>query len=288
MIFSLNRLTFLLGIQAETLATEGQDRLALENCIRMRRFAAHIGDDTFLMWVLSEKMDVAATSAIQYVLGVTPPDEATLLWLKAQLRSVPGAPWRPEEALHRFRDMDVQEWRAHPSKHKAWRGAFLEDIEHEAVRKEMQNLNESQLFDQALQSFDAALRQTLDVLCSDVPYSQKSAELAQIIDRAREKAEQGDPVAAFMDRVEHLGDYYRFHANATAPLNALMNAIELYLVQARTGHLPRELPAHLPEDPYSGESFEYETTKEGFVLRCRTKPVDSSSVRQFPFRVHKQ
>ncbi|MBM4026428.1 MAG: hypothetical protein FJ280_13650 [Planctomycetes bacterium] len=288
LIFSLNRLTFLLGVQARTLAADGQIRSALENCIRMRRFAAHLGDDTFLMWVLSEKMDVAASSAIQYVLGVTPPDETTLLWLQAQLRSVPGAPWRPEEALHRFGDMDVQGWRAHPSKHKAWREAFLEDIEDEAVRKERQNLDESPLFDQALQSFDAALRQTLDVLRSDVPYSQKCAELAQIIDRAWEKAEQGDPVATFVDSVEHVGEYYRIHVNATAPLNALMNAIELYLIKARTGHLPRELPAYLPEDPYSGKSFEYETTKEGFVLRCRTKPVDSSSIRQFPFRVRAQ
>ena len=288
LIVSLHRLSILLGIQTKLLAADGQYRSALETCICMRRFAAHIGDDTFPMWERSEHISAAASSAAQYVLGVIPPNEALLTWLKNQLGSVPGTPWRPEEALQRFRDMDVQQWRAHPGKHKGWREAFLEDIEDEAIRKEMQNLNESQLFDRALQSFDAISRQALAVLRSDVPYSRKCAELTQIIDRAWERAEQGDPIATFMDRVERLGKYYRIHTNVTAHWNALMNAIELYLVRARTGRLPQELPTNLPVDPYSGRSFEYETTKEGFILRCRAKSVDFSSIRQFAFRVREQ
>jgi hypothetical protein len=284
-LFSFKRIQILLGIQAKVLAADGQYRSALENCIIMRRFAAHIGDDTFHTWAASESMDGAATSAVRYVLGVLPPDEALLTWLKNQLGSVPGAPWRPEEALPRFRDMDVQEWTAHPGKHKGWREAFLENIEDEGVRERMQHLNESQLFDQALRSFDAALGQALTVLRNDNSYNQKCAEFAQIVDLAWEKARQGDPVATFTDRVENLGKYYRFHVNVMAARNALTNAIEVYLVKARTGHLPEELPPNLPEDPYSGKSFQYEITKEGFVLCCRAKSVDFSDIRQFEFRV---
>jgi len=251
----------------------------------MRRFAAHIGDDTYVMWVLSEKMGAAAVSAIQYTVGAVPPDESTLTWLKEQIQSVQRTPWRPEQALSSFRDMEVQSWMVHPSEHKAWKEGLLEEIEDETTRQEMQKLTAAELFERARLTFDVCTHRVIEILGRDVPYSQKCAEITQVIDRAKDKAQKGDPIVCLMDSVEHLEGYYRIHINATAQFNAVMNAIEIYLAKARSGQLPKELPAHLPEDPYSGQSFEYEVTKDGFLLRCRARAEGWNEIRQFEFKV---
>ena len=57
---------------------------------------------------------------------------------------------------------------------------------------------------------------------------------------------------------------------------------------AETGQLPKTLPIHVPTDPYSSKNFEYEITEEGFVLRCRVKPVNESEVKQYEFKVQQQ
>jgi len=285
---SLNRLTFLLRVHAQALAADGQYHLSLENCIGMRRFAGHIGDDTLVMWVLSEKMGASAVTAAVYTLGLMPPDEATLTWLKEQLTSVPGAPWRPEKALKSHADMEVQSWIWHPGEHEGWREMLLEEVEDDAVRHDMEKLSESELFARAQASLDVFLRRVIGMLRRDMPYKDTQAEIQRLIDHEKEKAEKGDPIGCLMNTVEFAGKYYQMHINAMAQSNALLNAIEVYLVKARTGHLPKELPAGPPPDPYSGESFKYEITEKGFTLHCRAMSVDFSEIRKFGFKVRSQ
>jgi hypothetical protein len=55
----------------------------------------------------------------------------------------------------------------------------------------------------------------------------------------------------------------------TAQINSIKAAVEVYLVLAKTGQLPKELPDYLPKDPYTGRDFLYEITDEGFALRCQ-------------------
>jgi len=73
----------------------------------------------------------------------------------------------------------------------------------------------------------------------------------------------------------------------TAHINVVKAAVEVYLVVAKTGQLPETLPEGLPKDPYSGKDFDYEITNEGFMLRCRVKPVNERKVRQYEFKVKK-
>jgi hypothetical protein len=51
--------------------------------------------------------------------------------------------------------------------------------------------------------------------------------------------------------------------------------------------LPESLPAGLPKDLFSGEDFEYEKTKDGFVLRSRRKDLDRDEIHQYEFKVPK-
>lgn len=51
-------------------------------------------------------------------------------------------------------------------------------------------------------------------------------------------------------------------------VRAVQAAIAVYLTKAKTGQLPRTLPADLPKAPHTGKDFVYQATEEGFILRC--------------------
>ncbi len=283
----LKRVASLLEVQARTLAADGQPRSSLEKCIGMRRFAAHLGDGTMIMSGLSHSVDGRAMSAIKYVLESTSVDAETLMWLKEQLTSVRGAPWRPERAVKSFREMESQRWVAHPDPLKEMKKALVERIEDEALKEKTRSLTESDLFVHAYGTSEDVIERVVPLLEGDMPYEEKYAEIEKVIGRVNEKANRGDPISLLSSFVADLDPYYRIHINATAMFRALMGAIEVYIVKARTGQLPQEFPGDLPKDPYSGQGFEYSPTKEGFVLRCRAKPVDRASIRQFEFRMRK-
>ncbi|MBN2180592.1 MAG: hypothetical protein JW715_01665 [Sedimentisphaerales bacterium] len=52
-------------------------------------------------------------------------------------------------------------------------------------------------------------------------------------------------------------------------VNITKAAVELYIILAKTGQLPKVLPDYLPKDPYTNQNFIYEITDDGFVLRCQ-------------------
>ena len=69
--------------------------------------------------------------------------------------------------------------------------------------------------------------------------------------------------------------------------NAIRAAIELYMIKAKTGKLPDELPAGLPKDLFSSKDFEYEKTADGFILRCQSKDLGRDKVYEYEFKVKK-
>jgi hypothetical protein len=62
-------------------------------------------------------------------------------------------------------------------------------------------------------------------------------------------------------------------------LNALKTAVEIYLVQAKTGKLPDKLPANAINDLYTDKAMVYEITDKGFSLRCQS-PEDTKKARK--------
>ena len=68
----------------------------------------------------------------------------------------------------------------------------------------------------------------------------------------------GDPAAS-----------YSYQVGRLAYTNSVKAAVEVYLIVAKTGRLPEKLPEYVPKDPFTGLDFVYETTDEGFTLRCQ-------------------
>jgi len=73
----------------------------------------------------------------------------------------------------------------------------------------------------------------------------------------------------------------------TAQINCTKAAVELYLIMAKTGQLPKELPDYLPKDPYTGRDFLYEITDDGFILGCQSDIFQKGKGR-FTFYIRKK
>jgi len=67
----------------------------------------------------------------------------------------------------------------------------------------------------------------------------------------------------------------------------MLTAVDIYIINAKTGKLPDAIPASLPKDMFSGKDFEYEKTADGFILRCQGRDLLKDEVHEYEFKVAK-
>jgi hypothetical protein len=280
-IGELGHLASLLEARARTLAADGDYRSGLESCLTLRRFAAHLGDQTFLLYSRSHTTNVSSLTSIQHILGMMPPDINTLDWLEDQLAQAPGTPWSPRQALANWALMELEQWRV------GAKGLSLGGSQ-SPMRRLAEGGTRDEVFAKAREAFGQFLDSAVEILQSDVPYEDKHRAYEQSLDRYIKQAQRVDsvqPIAFVYSTLMWADEYYEFYVRRAAYLNATGTAIKVYRIKASTGQLPESLPDGVPGDPYGGKKFEYERTSDGFVLRSRIKPLNQSKAMEFAFRV---
>ena len=93
-----------------------------------------------------------------------------------------------------------------------------------------------------------------------------------------------DPFVLIWPFPSNVAEWHDIYVRGIANFNATRVALEIYLVKAETGQLPEVLPSNLPKDPFSSQDFEYETTSQGFVLRCREEEI-GEKVWEYEFAI---
>jgi hypothetical protein len=282
----IRSLARLLEASAIVLAADEDYRAALGRSLTIRRLARHIGDDRFDVYVNSVLVDSQSLLAIRHVLGNMPPDAETLAWLKNRLATVPGAP----ESLARAMEMEFEltlQWLRTDVKTLTWlRGELGESARDRRAEEEIRSLTDEEVVARVREGYAEFLKSALGALRSDMPYEKTYAEIQTLIDRLNEQAGRNPAIIiAIRSNAEDVRRAYPYQIRHRAYFNMVKSAIEIYLAMAKTGQLPATLPDGLPKDPYSGQDFEYETTEDGFVLRCRGKPVDERKVQEYEFKV---
>ena len=304
----LRRLSRILDADARTLAADGHHRAALARCLTLRRLAHHAGADTYNLYSISQSMHTMSLLALAHVLSLGPSNDETLTWLKGQLAAVPGTPFEPAQALRRWRDAELQFWRTRPRGRAFTRGLILEKVADANDRKTLATLTDEQLLVLALQgeqkvpglygglsappqlleraqrACDEYLQSALQIMRADLSYREKHAKLQEMVDSLDDRAADGDPIALLSEAPKVVELYHRLMVRNAVYDNLAAAAIEICLMETRTGHLPQTLPHGLPKDLYTGKDFEYERTAKGFALRFDPDNVSRIRVRQFEFR----
>jgi len=279
----LRQIVFLLSVDARTLAFDGDYRAALERCLSIRRIVPHIAGEHDIGYIVSLQHHWVAFQCFQHILSSVSVDRDTLTWLQGQVSTVQGPPPSLGRAFEITLEDGIKHLSAHPEDLETRREWLLDNIEDESLKQEILSLTHDELLERAKEPYNKFLSSVNRVTGSDVPYQQKHLQLKQLQDEFVDE----DPMVIILfgygpiDVVRCNNIYVRNIAH----YNALRTAIEIYLVKAETGQLPQILSTHLPKDPFSGQDFEYETTLNGFVLRCREKEIGQNEVWEYEFVV---
>lgn len=280
-------LVYLLKDDAEVLAADGNYHTALERCFTTRRFTRHIGDGDFTLYNTSLSLDTTALLCTKNILEAMPLNVEMLKWLQNQLLEVQITLESSKKALEYETKRALLNMRKNPESFMEWKAelaakSFMAGSQREEMVKIL-NLTYEQLIDHAQKSSTDFVNSFVRVLDSDLSYEDKCKELQKLVDNLRKSFTDPTKIMFVTDRLVDL--YYRFQIRHDAYYNALRAAMEVYLIKAETGQLPKSYPAGLPKDPYSDNDFKYEITRDGFVLSCtvgqKTEPVQKFTRYEF-------
>lgn len=278
----LRHLYLLLAIDARIMAADGDYREAFDRCLTIRRLAEHIGDYTPFLYSYSMAVDGRALSCIQHVLKSMPPDSDILTWLQGQLIASRGASQSPTRALEMDLEFILQKSRTEHEILLQTRDHIVKNSKNMIVKKEIQSMTNEELLVRARRSYERFLNPALQLIESGIPYEKAYPEIKRLTKKLEVQA-SSDPVIILFICADQVAKMYRMKVRHMSKFNAIKTAIEIYLERAKTGKLPDTIPDNSPKDPYSGQDFVYEKTKEGFLLRCRVKDVDAPEVTQYEF-----
>ena len=279
---AFRRFYFLLAIDARTLAADGDYRAALGQCLTLRRLARHVHEWFFSSLAVEKK----AFTSIRDILGSMPPDADILTWLQGQLVLGQAVPEWSAELLEADFEFMLRLLYNEPDTLAGHRKDLAEKAADNSAKKAIQALTDEELLAPARHSYEKFLNSVLRVIGSDMPYEKAYAELQRLMDKLEEQTDS-DPVVILRHCVDQVGKFYNIQIRHTAEFNALRAAIEIYLVMAKTGQLPKTLPDYLPKDPFTGKDFAYEITDDGFVLSCPDKNIPEARLQRYEFKVRK-
>jgi len=275
---------FLLTSDAQILAEEGDYKTALGKCLTIHRMARHVGDRMLISYLVGTAMNALANKRIGEILSGMPDDLETLTWLKNQIYDITSRANTLKAAMNSEREIAFQQIR------KENIGTILDELGNgdDGMSKDTieKIRNGDEEFFKASREYYSNYVTSVQ-LALDLPYSQAHKQLEQLSERAEKQAADNPAAILSVALWPAATRICTLDVKARTHLNALKAAIDIYIAKAKTGRLPDALPAGLPRDLYSGKDFEYEKTKDGFVLRCRGKDLDKDEFFKYEFKVPK-
>ena len=271
---------FVLLADARMRAADGDYRGALERCLMTETFAYHVGDDTLISYLVSISVRNLAYECIRDVMGLAAGDAELLGWLKKEL------------AKSRVKNLS----RTRPMKYEIEIVTDLmrmENIEKLAgalagpdgdKAAEIADKADAKILQKARQIYTERINAMLKVLNASMPYEQAYSQLTKLAGDFDSSDPSASAAGAFIPAINKI---FLQKTLVKTQANAIAAGIEILLERARTGRLADTLPAGLPKDEFSGKDFEYEKTKEGFVLRCRSKDLGKDELYQYEFKLSK-
>ena len=121
----------------------------------------------------------------------------------------------------------------------------------------------------------------------DNPYTLAYVEIGDALKKAEKIAENNDDALLLATLCPWLEKCYSLGINWKTDYNATLTALDVYIVAAKTGKLPTELPQSTYIDHFSGKPFIYEITNDGFTLRCQQEDLSKKTTHEFTYKLPK-
>ena len=282
---ALRNVARLIVADAKILAAQGKYETSLECCLTIKKMARHVSDRPIITHLVGITMDDLANNCIVNILADMPQDLRTLNWLKNQLANIEKMPFSLAICI----DYESETVGEYVSKEAVKKLMPFEEL---GVSPEVAKVTADRLrkADAAFFARNAAYYEN-HMACVkatlDLPYAEAYAELEKL-SKKPEKDALNNPdatlTAVFAPAIHRV---YAQLVKVKNSSNAVRVAVDIYILKAKTGRLPDELPAGAPKDLFSGKDFKYERKADGFVLRCQGRDLLKDKVYEYEFKVKK-
>ena len=266
--------------QAKITAESKDYKKSLDLCLSVHKAGAHIASENMLIsYLVGISLNELANQCIVDIIPYISNDPDILIWLRGQIFDVSGKVPQMKTALNK----DIRIFAQDIRKEKA---DYVLELAGDNIPKE-----QAQIIRQANETFFKANKEYLmEHLASlltaiDLPYPQSYEQLVKLGERPGGEIKKNPHAIMTACLAPAVHKVVCMDLKARTHFNALKTALHLYVMKARVGRLPNALPEGMPKDLFSGKNFEYERTKDGFILRCRGKDLAKNKIYKYEFKV---
>jgi len=276
-------LYFLMTADARILAGEGAYREALSRCLAAKRMGRHMGDNMLISVLVAISIDKGANNCIRDIIGSMPADVDMLQWLKTQLAAMPAWALSIDHALKLEQEVGLRTMQVENIDMlvETLKGAGI------VVSDEMLEAVDEMSLAKCREYYSNHMSALQNTLSAVTTYVNKYRELEKLDKQAKTDMEDNTDAALTAFLAPATAKAYNLSVGAHAVNNATRTAVDVYIIKAKTGMLPDVIPPDAPKDPFSGKDFEYEVTKNGFILRCQAEDLEKNEIHQYEFKVKK-
>ena len=268
-------------------ASEGDLAAALESNLTTRRVAHHVSNDILIGFLVSLSINHKCDEALSSLLGTYPMDEKTLVDLKNELL---WETYRPKSIKHPFmmeKEIGLQEVTIMtPERYNKVMMSCSTDKDSDSDKHILEYLKS---IDPAARDRSAAI---LSKYYDDIfrimekPYAQAFQEIGVALKKVEEDAEKEKDEALFAAIFcPELDQCYNLGILGKTNYDAMLTALNVYIIAAKTGKLPEQLPESTYIDHFSGKPFIYELTDDGFTLRCQQEDLVKNITHEYTYKL---
>lgn len=286
----LRGLSYLIIADAKIHAQQGDYITALEEALSVKKMAPHANDDTLVSNLVGFSFDNIAERCIQGILFNMPEDLETLLWLRNELIELSSEPISLiKSSINEEAKIVAQDFRTEKTDEILKilnEGGISCERDAELLKNRVGNSDES-FYKKNTTYYMEQMASIIAMLDLNIGYRQTISKLKEIAEKIPKEAQENSDATLAGVFMPALTKVYNHSIAAKTSSNAIKAAVEIYIIQAKTGKLPDRLPGSLPKDLFSGKDFQYEKTAQGFILRCQGKDLVKDEIHEYEFKVKK-
>jgi hypothetical protein len=274
----------LLAADARISAEKGDYKTALERCITIHNLGIHVGNDTLISCLVSRAISRIANRNIVDMLPQVSGNYEMLGGLRTQLGDI----------FSRCPSMKG----AIGSEAKGWNSTMIEKDMFEVVHNSGLSKEEAEKLDLFIKEHSAKefyvragdyYRGVLGKvqIAYDLPFVEAKQAFGDIYKEVENAAKDRPEAVIAKTMLPAINQVLTKDTREKTYFNAVLAGTDIYLIKAKTGKLPDEMPVGLPKDLFSGKDFLYEKTDAGFTLTGQGKDLDKDIDQKYEFKVAK-
>jgi hypothetical protein len=272
-----------MAAQGQILIHDGQVREGLKRFLVMRKMAHHTGNNLIISYLVRVSVKSMGDKCLRQILSHRPLDQETLTWLKQQLVTGPDLPGNIKKALKIEEEIAVGQMSVQKDRLVAMIIKDNQDISAHDLQR-LKSVGEP-FYAANRVYYQATMQEMYRILDGPLSYEKKYQGVVNIIQTVATDSQKKDEAILTALLIPAMQRLVTGQTKANTEENVLRIGLELFIIKARTGAFPAQLPSGAPLDQFSGKAFKNNKSKKGFTLTCQAEDLDKKTKHQYAFTV---